>query len=277
MVSTLRAIAAATVAVALLVPLSGIGASAPAVERPYELAGPHQVSKAARGTTHTLFYPSDIATTGRAHPVVVWGNGTGAEVAQYEVFLRHLATWGFVVAAANTGQAGSGSEMLDGARFLVSENSRTGSVFHGRIDTANIAAAGHSQGGGGAIAAGANPMIKATLPVMPGPQGSVPALRGPSLFIAGQYDRIVPSFYVKSRYAWAQNHPAVFAELRGADHFLPGDTRTRMVGVGTAWLRYWLTDDERARTVFFGPADEAELANDPAWSEFDRNAKADVV
>lgn len=275
--SNLRAIAAATVALVLLVPLPGIGSSTPAVERHYEQAGPYRVAKAARGTTHTLYYPSDIATTSRKHPVVVWGNGTGAEVAQYEVFLTHLATWGFVVAAANTGQAGSGADMLDGARYLVSENSRAGSVFHGRIDTANIAAAGHSQGGGGAIAAGADPMIKATLPVMPGPQGSVPALRGPSLFIAGQYDWIVPSSYVKGRYAWAQDHAAVFAELKGADHFLPGDTRIRMVGVGTAWLWYWLTGDERAKTVFFGPAGETDLANDPAWSEFDRNTKADTV
>ncbi|GAA4426490.1 hypothetical protein GCM10023148_29890 [Actinokineospora soli] len=272
--SILRTAGIAALAVALVAPQAG---AVQEVGRVFEQAGPYQVAVVQRGSTHTLFYPADMATAARKHPVVVWGNGTGATVQQYDVFLRHLATWGFVVAAANTGQAGSGAEMLDGARFLVAENSRAGSVFQGRIDTANIGAAGHSQGGGGAIAAGADPMVKATLPVMPGPQGSVPALRGPSLFIAGQFDYVVPSFYVRGRYAWAKEHPAVFAELKGSDHFFPGETRARMVGVGTAWLRYWLAGDAAGKRVFFGPEAGAELFQDPAWSDVERNAKAAAI
>ncbi|WBQ04434.1 poly(ethylene terephthalate) hydrolase family protein [Kribbella sp. CA-293567] len=249
--------------------------SAPA--RYYEQPGPHQVTKVAGGPDHTLYYPTGIASSSAVYPVVVWGNGTGASVDQYDEFLKHFASWGMVVAAANTGQSGSGREMLAGGKFLIAENSRPGSVFYRKIDTRNIGAAGHSQGGGGAIAAGADAMIKATLPVQPGPQGSVPALRGPSLFIAGQVDVIVPSFYVKGRYAWARNHPAVFAELKGSDHFFPGETRIHAIGVGTAWFRYQLAGDTQAKAVFFGPRSSAELFNDPAWSAADRNQKADAI
>jgi hypothetical protein len=245
--------------------------------RYYEQVGPHQVSKVAGGPDHTLYYPSDLATSSTTYPVVLWGNGTGASVDQYDEFLRHFASWGIVVAAANTGQSGSGSEMLAGGKFLLAENARPGSVFYHRIDPTNIGAAGHSQGGGGAIAAGADPMVKATLPIQPGPQGSVPALRGPSLFIAGQVDTIVPSVYVRSRYSWAKNYPAVFAELKGSDHFFPGETRIHAIGVGTAWFRYQLAGDPQAKAVFFGPKQSAELFNDPAWSAAERNAKADAI
>ncbi len=252
-------------------------ASAATTERYYEQPGPHQVTKTTGGPDHTLYYPTDLTTSTTKHPVVLWGNGTGATVDQYDVFLRHLASWGFVVAAANTGQSGSGQEMLAGGKFLIAENTRPGSIFRSKIDTANIGAAGHSQGGGGTIAAGADPMVKVTIPVQPGPQGSVPALRGPSLFIAGQLDYIVPSLYVRGRYSWAKDHPAVFAELKGSDHFFPGETRTHLIGVGTAWFRYWLAGDQQAKSVFFGPRQSAELFNDTAWSAADRNAKADAV
>ncbi|GGS35905.1 alpha/beta hydrolase family protein [Actinokineospora fastidiosa] len=253
-------------------------ATAAAVERHYEQPGPHAVTKAPGGPAHTLYYPADIASSTVPHPVLVWGNGTNATVDQYDQFLRHIASWGIVVAAANTGRAGSGEEMLAGAHYLISENSRPGSVFHGKINPGRVGAAGHSQGGGGAIAAGADPLITVTAPVQPGPQGSVPMLQGPALFIAGQLDYIVPSFYVRGRYARAGHVPAVFAELRGSDHFFPGETRTRLIGVLTAWFRYWLADDTKAKTVFFGPEDQTELYLDTAaWSSVDRNTKATAI
>ncbi|MGH3735954.1 MAG: hypothetical protein ACRDT6_10080 [Micromonosporaceae bacterium] len=239
----------------------------------YEEPGPYAVTVTRGGPDHTLYYPTNL---GAQHPVLIWGNGTNASVADYDFALRHLATWGFVVAAANTGQSGSGQEMLAGARFLIAEDQRQGSVFHGRIDETRIGAAGHSQGGGGTIAAGADPIVDTTIPIQPGPQGSVPELKGPSLFVAGQYDWIVPSWYVRSRYSQAGHVPAIFAELRGSDHFFPGQTRYRLLGVVTAWFRFWLTRDEQARGIFFGPTGTGcSLCNDSRnWSAVARNGKA---
>ncbi|MGO1052934.1 poly(ethylene terephthalate) hydrolase family protein [Crossiella sp. CA198] len=267
------AVLACTVATLLSIP-------APANAAPpghFEAPGPHAVTKTQGGPDHTLYYPGDLGSSGVQHPVVIWGNGTGATPEQYDSQLRHLASWGFVVAAANTRNAGSGREMLAGARFLIAEDSRPGSIFHGRIDETKVGAAGHSQGGGGVIAAGEDPLVDVTAPLMPGPQGSVPGLHGPSLFLAGQVDLIVPSFYVRGRYAWADKVPAIFAELKGADHFFPGDTRTRAVGVLTAWFRYWLSGDEQAREIFFGPAENWLLGKDKSWSATARNDKAKQI
>ncbi|MGH3712285.1 MAG: hypothetical protein ACRDT4_02315 [Micromonosporaceae bacterium] len=244
----------------------------------YEAPGPHAVTKVQGGPDHTLYYPTNLGAGGTQHPVLIWGNGTGATPESYDAQLRHLATWGFVVAAANTTQSGSGQEMLAGARFLIAEDQRSGSVFYGKIDETKIGAAGHSQGGGGTIAAGADPIVDTTIPIQPGPQGSVPQLKGPSLFVAGQYDYIVPSWYVKSRYSQAGHVPAIFAELRGSDHFFPGETRVRLIGVVTAWFRFWLAADEQARGIFFGPASSCGICNDrAAWSAVARNSRAQAI
>jgi pimeloyl-ACP methyl ester carboxylesterase len=273
------ALAATALAVsAALVPQSAVAApssAAAATARDYEKAGPHQPVKAAGDAAHTLYYPADLTASTAKHPVLIWGNGTGATVEQYEVFFTHLASWGYVVAAANTGQSGSGREMLDGAKYLIAENARPGSPFHDRIDTTAIAAAGHSQGGGGAIAAGADPLVKTTIPIMPGPQGVEKALHGPAFYVSGQADIIVPAFYVRARFAATTQVPAVYGQLAGATHFLQGDTRYRLIGAVTAWLQYHLTGDQAATSVFYGP--NPTLRQDTGWSDFARNGEADGV
>ncbi|MFI5562625.1 acetylxylan esterase [Amycolatopsis japonica] len=258
-----------------VVPQTAVAASAaaPTSPRVYEKAGPHKAVKAAGGPAHTLYYPADIASGGTEHPVLIWGNGTNATVDQYEQLFTHLASWGYVVAAANTGQSGSGQEMLAGARYLIAENSRAGSVFQGRIATGKIAAAGHSQGGGGAIAAGADPLVKTTLPIMPGPQGNVNNLHGPAFFVSGQADVVVPAFYVRSRFLACDQVPAVYGQLKGATHFLQGDTRYRVIGAITAWLRFHLSGDQNAQSVFYGTVSGLDQ-DDDGWSATERNKMA---
>jgi pimeloyl-ACP methyl ester carboxylesterase len=203
----------------------------------------------------------------------VWGNGTGAVPAVYAPLLRHFASYGFVVAAADTPFSGTGAEMLAGARTLAAENARPGSPYFGRIDTAHVGATGHSQGGGGAIAAGDDPLVTTTVPIEPGPLGSVPALRGPVFFLGGQFDTIVPpALLVVPRYQAASHVPAIYGELAGATHFTPAGDGGGFRGAITAWFRFWLMGDERARSVFFGPG--CTLCADPAWSNVLRNGKA---
>lgn len=277
-----RVLAATTaMAAAALAPQSAVAFAAPsyrgaATTRDYEKDGPHGAVKAAGDAAHTLYYPADLALSAAKHPVLIWGNGTGATVEQYEALFTHLASWGYLVAAANTGQSGSGQEMLDGAKYLIAENAREGSVFHDRVDSSAIAAAGHSQGGGGAIAAGADPLVKTTIPVMPGPFGSGKALHGPAFYVSGQADIIVPALYVRTRFAAAGQVPAVYGQLAGATHFLQGQTRYRLIGALTAWLQYHLAGDQAAKSVFYGP--EPGLRQDTeAWSDFARNSRADSV
>ncbi len=234
--------------------------------------GPFAVTVEALDSTHTVYRPSRL----EKHPVILWGNGTGANPKIYDGLLRHLASHGFVVAAADTPNAGSGKEMLAGATTLIAENSRPGSRYEGKIDTAHIGATGHSQGGGGAIAAGADPRVTTTIPIEPGPQGSATALKGPSFFLGGQLDTIViPALLVIPRYRLADQVPAIYGELAGATHFTPVGDGGGFRGAITAWFRFWLSGDERARAEFFGAS--CGLCRDGAWSDVRRNAKALAV
>lgn len=234
--------------------------------------GPHAVTVEALDSTHTVYRPSRL----EKHPVILWGNGTGASPKIYDGLLRHLASHGFVVAAADTPNAGSGQEMLAGATTLIAENSRPGSPYQGKIDTARIGATGHSQGGGGAIVAGADSRVTTTIPIEPGPQGSAAALKGPAFFLGGQFDTVVvPGLLVIPRYRLADQVPAIYGELGGATHFTPVGDGGGFRGAITAWFRFWLSGDERASAEFFGPS--CGLCGDGAWSDVRRNAKALAV
>jgi hypothetical protein len=108
---------------------------------------------------YTMVYPAALGAFGVDHPVVVWGSGTSTGANPncfYEPWLELLAQWGFVVVAANTGQAGTGNEIQFGAAAMVSLNGNSSSIFYQNIDTDHIAAAGHSQGAIGAINATLN-------------------------------------------------------------------------------------------------------------------------
>lgn len=260
-----RLLVAATVLLA-----TTVAAPAVATADPYADPGPYAVTVDI-GPTHTIYRPTDLGAG--KHPVLIWGNGTGAVPGAYGLLLRHWASHGFVVAAANTTQANSGQEMLAGARWLIKENDRSGSVYFHHIDATKVGAAGHSQGGAGAVNAGADPLVDTTIPIQPGPLAVSSNLRGPAFFLAGQRDSIVlPWLIVVPMYNAASQVPAVYGELGGADHFEPALDGGRFRGMMTAWFRFQLMGDEQARGEFFGPS--CGLCTDPAWTDVRRNAKA---
>jgi pimeloyl-ACP methyl ester carboxylesterase len=231
--------------------------------------GPHAVTEEAL-PTHTIYRPSSLT---RRYPVIIWGNGTGSTPSVYAALLRHWASYGFVVAAANTTQSGSGKEMLAGISYLAAENTRPGSPYFGHVNVDRIGASGHSQGGGGTIVAGADPRVDTTVPIQPGPQGDVQALHGPMFILSGQLDLVVvPLLLVVPRYESATHIPAVYGELAGATHNTPTGDGGGYRGATTAWFRYWLADDSRARSKFLGPDATCGLCQDPAWSDVRRNA-----
>ncbi|MFE9789477.1 acetylxylan esterase [Nocardia salmonicida] len=217
---------------------------------------------------HTVYRPTDLGTT--RHPVVIWGNGTGVGPGYYdEWLLQHWAAAGFIVVAANTTMANSGAEMLAGGRELLRRNVTSDSVYYGKIATDKVAAAGHSQGGAGAINAGADAMVRTVLALQPGPLAVPDTIAGPTLFLAGAEDRIVDAdLIVKPLFDKADQVPAIFAELGGAGHL---DGR-KYVDVMTDWLRYQLLDDPAARARFIGVT--CGLCTDSAWTRVDHNEKA---
>src|SRR5580658_7949409 len=102
---------------------------------------------------YVVFYPTDLGAAGFKHPILTWGNGTGAAPAAYSVLLTHLASWGFVIVASTSPNTGTGAEMLAGEDYLVAANADEASPFCESLDVDHIGAGGHSQGADGAAQA----------------------------------------------------------------------------------------------------------------------------
>jgi len=107
------------------------------------------------GNKFDLYYPTNLGAGGFKHPIITWGNGSFGKAADVDYFLRHMASWGFVIIATEDSMTGPGQTILDAANFLKAANSNPG-IFQGKLDINNIGAIGTSQGAGGAI----NALIK---------------------------------------------------------------------------------------------------------------------
>jgi hypothetical protein len=241
------------------------------VDGQWDAPGPFAVTSASNGRGTTVVRPVAPGTLGcTTHPVVLWNNGARSKLDRYLPLLNHLASHGFIVAAAE-GNAGNGGPMLQGLDYLTTENSRAGSPLQGKVDLSKVGATGHSFGGGAAIDAGADPRVDTIAPIYPLATTSGSLVRGPALFIAGQNDTIVVPIVVRTPYNQATQVPAIFAEQRGADHYgIPA-----LHGTITSWFRFHLMGDEQARGLYFGP--NCTYCTSTFWSVFERNAKAQAV
>ncbi|MEU2672381.1 acetylxylan esterase [Streptomyces sp. NPDC007164] len=251
---------------------SPAGASAEAAAADYGAPGPYATAVEV-GAVTTLYYPRDIATSDRRHPVIVWGNGTFAFPVVYRELLLHWASQGFIVAAANTPQSNLGISMRAGIDMLTRRNADQNSPFHDRVDLEHIGASGHSQGGAAAIVVGADPRIDTILPIQPGPLADIDNVHVPALLLAGQKDSIVFPFLVKAFYNDADHIPAIYGELRGADHLTVVGDPGPFAAPTTAWFKAHLMGDQTARAQFFG-ADCGICTDSGTWSDVRRNGLA---
>jgi Chlorophyllase enzyme len=229
------------------------------------------LQEAASGADCTIFRPQELGGEPRPLPVVIWGNGTLASPTIYAPALNHLASRGFIVAAANTSNAGRGTEMAACLDWLTAENSRPGSAYAGRVDLTRVGASGHSQGGGGALMFGRDPRVVATAPLEPYVQalfGHDPASaseqHGPMLLLSGSNDTVAAPAANQSPVFEASNVPTFWATLLGADHVqsATGDM-TAFRAVISAWFGLQLAGEEAARALFYG--EHCGVCGDPSF------------
>lgn len=216
-----------------------------------------------RITGYNIYHPRDLGRNGFKHPIITWGNGTGATPDDYNEFLLHMASHGFVVIATHSRAVASGVEMIGGVEYLIEQNSNSSSKFYNAIDTDAAGATGHSQGARGSLNVAKNPLIKAICPMEPGPidPNSI-VFGGPMFLIGGGADRIVVvSELVEPIYA-VSTVPTIMGVLAGATHFTPANTGGGMAGYVTAWFAAQLMDDDFAKTAFYG---DCEICNHEDW------------
>lgn len=152
-------------------------------EAKYAATGPWDVERSktssacdSKGNACTVYSPLPLGRdpgTGKRvrNPVVVWANGSGMATSAYDYFLRHLASWGFLVVSSDDGSTGDGVSATDAANYVISQAESTSSPWHDTVDTQHIGVAGHSQGGGAVMGlfARQTPPFSAYLPVHPSP------------------------------------------------------------------------------------------------------------
>lgn len=130
------------------------------IERKYYAPGPWGEPDTAvdccdsAGHKFDLYYPRNLGANGFYHPFLTWGNGTFGKPGSVAYFLKHMASWGFVVVATEDSETGLGQTILDGANFMIQlDCCKPQSIFYHKLDKNQIGAFGHSQGAGGAIRA----------------------------------------------------------------------------------------------------------------------------
>jgi Chlorophyllase enzyme len=203
------------------------------------------------GMAYTMFRPMMLE---RRHPVITWGNGTGAMPSSYRALLTLYASHGFIVIASNSENVAQGTPppMLNGVTWVLEQDMMMGTALYQKVDREKIGATGHSQGAFATTSAGADERIKTIAPLqsLSGSRG----LHGPVLALCGTMDTLVPCSRNLTAYNGVMNLPAMYAELKTADHtmWVRGGAMHPYFSVTTAWFRVHLMNDQALRPMFYG-------------------------
>jgi len=215
----------------------------------------------------TLFRPKDLAQGGLCHPLITWGNGTGANPTMYKVLLNNLASHGFVVIGSNSPNVGQGNPapMIVGVTWVLQQNDDPTSELYHSIDTTHIGATGHSQGAFATSSAATDSHITTSVPIC----GAMTEknLHGPAMFFCGGQDTLVGCSGAQNALNAVTTLPAMFAEYVTADHgswmSFTGNKPSPVETAITAWMRVHLMGDTTLRPWFYGAS--CKLCADSAW------------
>ena len=237
-------------------------------------AGPYATRNGSEGPNCQIYRPSTLGQNGVRHPIILWGNGTGASPATYGALLTHWASHGFVVAAAQTSDAGSGIEMLNCLSYLQTEAGKSSGTYVGKLNLGRVGTSGHSQGGGGSIMAGRDSRILTTAPMQPYILGlghvtsSQSQQNGPMFLMSGSLDTLAGPTLNQQPVYNRVNQPVFWGTLRSASHFVPVGDAGGYRGPSTAWFRYKLMNDNTAKNQFVGTL--CGLCTSVSWTNVKR-------
>ena len=95
---------------------------------------------------YSLYRPAQLEE-GKKYPIITWGNGTCALPEGYGSLLKHIASHGIFVVAANSRQVGQNSVMTKALDWAFAANKDPSSPYYQRRNSEKVGAAGVSQGG----------------------------------------------------------------------------------------------------------------------------------
>ena len=102
---------------------------------------------------------------GEKFPLLTWSNGTCAMPEGYGPLLRMVASYGYIVVAANSVQTGSGNPYpgIKALDFMFAANDDPSSKYYQHIDTDKVGAFGHSQGSSATVTVANDARVKAVI------------------------------------------------------------------------------------------------------------------
>jgi dienelactone hydrolase len=245
--------------------------------------GPHEV---LRGDLGMIGVPGVVYTpeAGLGLPAVAFGHDWLQPVGRYVGLLRHLASWGFVVAAPDSHRGPLPSHARFAADLRTALDVCIGvRLGEGRIsvDGRRTALAGHGIGAGAALLAAAETPRLAAVVALAAAQTRPSALdaarrvTAPTLHIVAGKDTVTPAAGHAEPIAAAAAGPVWLRTLRKADHsgFLDGrhwsdllvtgspkaKTRRLTRALVTAFLLHHLADEDRGDVLIDGTIKGTEL------------------
>lgn len=222
-----------------------------------------------------IYYPAFQG--GESYPIISWGNGTGATPDRYDELLTHLASWGFIVIDSYSKTTGTGKEIVEAIDYLRNENQLANSLFYQKVQIEQIGVAGHSQGSTGVINAHTNyksgslikTVVSIALPDLkhcdPEDVYDTARITVPFLIMGGTRDFLISpvstnKLALRSTYT---STPVMMGMAKGAAHTAIEGYGGNHRGYLTAWMRYWLLDDQEAMKAFHG--DSSEMMRNANW------------
>jgi hypothetical protein len=200
---------------------------------------------------YSVFYPG-VMPEGEKFPLLTWGNGTCAMPEGYGPLLRHVASHGYIVVAANSRYVGSGEAQRKAIDFMFAQNDDPASKYYQKIDTTKVGAFGHSQGSGGTAMASTDERISTVILFNGGSQAGKPYLA-----VSGERD-------IGGAAATNLSNPVEAAQLPAAYiyyHHVPMTVAGQPTGGSAGHLTLMM---------------EPERVNDPTVAWFDMMLKGDA-
>ena len=170
----------------------------------------------------SVYHPANWEA-GKTYPIITWGNGTCAMPEGYGALLRLIASYGYVIFAANSRQVSDLSitpkPMVRALDFAFAANEDQTSPYYHKLDTTQVAALGHSQGGAATIATADDKRVTAAIIYNGGKSASKP-------FLTISADRDIPGIGASSG---ADLKPGRGRSAQSRVHFLSHGSDDRAV------------------------------------------------
>ena len=220
---------------------------------------------------YSVFYPG-VMPEGETFPLLTWGNGTCAMPEGYGSLLRYVASYGYIVVAANSRYVGSGDAQRRAIDFMFAQNDDPNSKYYQKIDTTKVGAFGHSQGSMGTVAASTDERISTVILFNGGAQASKPYLA-----VSGERDlgdpgtpvnlmNPVTAAQLPAAYLYYHHVPmTVDMQPTGgsAGHLTLMMEPERVIEPTVAWFDMMLKGDSEADAMFLG--DDCTLCDGNAY------------